>query len=77
VQYGHALKESGALRDPDMLAQAETAYRRALSVDPGCCRRAPAARSCSEAPGKTEEAAASYLRAFGVLDPSMPYPLQN
>ena len=35
VQYGHALKESGELRDPDKLAQAEIAYRRALSLDPG------------------------------------------
>jgi tetratricopeptide (TPR) repeat protein len=35
VQYGHALKESGELRDPDKLAQAEVAYRRALSLEPG------------------------------------------
>src|SRR6266403_666935 len=35
VQYGHALKESGELRDPENLARAETAYRTALSLDPG------------------------------------------
>src|SRR5262249_39545436 len=34
VQYGHALKESGGLRDPDKLARAEVAYRTALSLDP-------------------------------------------
>ena len=32
VQYGHALKELGELRDPDKLAQAESAYRKALST---------------------------------------------
>jgi predicted Zn-dependent protease len=26
VQYGHALKEAGALRDPEKVSQAETAY---------------------------------------------------
>jgi hypothetical protein len=30
VQYGHALKETGGPRDPDKLAQAETAYCRAM-----------------------------------------------
>src|SRR5271167_5136651 len=34
VQYGHALKESGELRDPEKLAEAEVAYRQALSLDP-------------------------------------------
>jgi hypothetical protein len=32
VQYGHALKESGDLRAPNKLAQAETAYRWALEL---------------------------------------------
>jgi len=35
VQYAHALKESGELKDPEKLAQAEAAYRRSLSLDPG------------------------------------------
>ena len=34
VQYGHALKEAGELRDPDKLAQAEIAYRLAIALDP-------------------------------------------
>jgi hypothetical protein len=32
VQHGHALKESGELKDPTKLAQAETAYRFTPSV---------------------------------------------
>jgi predicted Zn-dependent protease len=42
VQYGHALKESGELRDPDRLAQAETANK-------ATCRsnRATPTRICS------------------------------
>ena len=34
VQYGHALKEWGELREPDKLGEAELAYRKALSLDP-------------------------------------------
>ena len=51
VQYGHALKESGELRDPDKLAQAEVAYRRALSLDPGAADIVSAARSRPETAG--------------------------
>jgi Rhamnan synthesis protein F/Tetratricopeptide repeat len=76
VQYGHALKESGELRDPDKLAQAEAAYRRALSLDPSVADTHLQLGHVSKLQGKTEEAEASYLRAFA-LDPSAPYPLQE
>ena len=76
VQYGHALKESGELRDPDKLAQAEAAYRRALSLDPSVADTHLQLGHVSKLQGKTEEAEASYLRAFA-LDPSTPYPLQE
>jgi tetratricopeptide (TPR) repeat protein len=76
VQYGHVLKESGELRDPDMLAQAETAYRRALSLNPGAADPHLQLGHVLKLQGKTEEAAAAYLRAFA-LDPSTPYPLQE
>jgi glycosyltransferase involved in cell wall biosynthesis/tetratricopeptide (TPR) repeat protein len=76
VQYGHALKESGELRDPDKLAQAESAYRKALSLNPGAADSHLQLGHVLKLQGKTEEAKASYLRAFA-LDPSMPYPLQE
>jgi glycosyltransferase involved in cell wall biosynthesis len=76
VQYGHALKESGKLRDPDKLAQAETAYRRAISIDPTAADSYLQLGHALKLQGKTEDAQAANLRAF-VLDPSMPYPLQE
>jgi glycosyltransferase involved in cell wall biosynthesis/tetratricopeptide (TPR) repeat protein len=76
VQYGHALKESGELRDPDKLGQAESAYRTALSLNPGAADSYLQLGHVLKLQGKTEEAKASYLRAFA-LDPSMPYPLQE
>lgn len=76
VQYGHALKESGELRDPDKLAQAELAYRRALSFDPGVADSYVQLGHVLKLQGNTNEAEASYLRAF-TLDPSMSYPLQE
>jgi lipopolysaccharide biosynthesis protein len=76
VQYGHALKESGELRDPDKLAQAELAYRRALSLDPGVADSHLHLGHVLKLQGKTNEAKASYLRAFA-LDPSMLYPLRE
>jgi glycosyltransferase involved in cell wall biosynthesis len=76
VQYGHALKESGELRDPDKLAQAEAAYRRALALDPGVADSYLQLGHVLKLQGKTREAKASYLRAFA-LDPSMPHPLQE
>ena len=76
VQYGHALKESGELRDPDKLAQAEGAYRRAIALDPSAADPHLQLGHALKLRGKTEEAQAAYLRAFA-LDPSMPYPLQE
>jgi GT2 family glycosyltransferase/glycosyltransferase involved in cell wall biosynthesis len=76
VQYGHALKESGALRDPDKLAQAEIAYRKALSSDSGAADTHLHLGHVLKLQGKTDEAEASYLRAFA-LDPSITYPLQE
>ncbi|HWX32506.1 MAG TPA: glycosyltransferase [Steroidobacteraceae bacterium] len=76
VQYGHALKESGELRDPDKLAQAESAYRKAVALDPSAADPHLQLGHALKLQGKTEEAQAAYLRAFA-LDPSMPYPLQE
>jgi tetratricopeptide (TPR) repeat protein len=76
VQYGHALKESGELRDPDKLAQAEIAYRRGIALDPGVADFYVQLGHVLKLQGKTEEAQSAYLRAFA-LDPSMPYPLQE
>jgi hypothetical protein len=54
-QYGHALKESGELRDPDTLAQAEIATEgRCGSIRRG--RHVSTDRSRPETQGKTEEA---------------------
>jgi GT2 family glycosyltransferase/glycosyltransferase involved in cell wall biosynthesis/tetratricopeptide (TPR) repeat protein len=76
VQYGHALKESGELRDPGKLAHAEVAYRKALLLDPGAADTYLQLGHVLKLQGKTEEAQAAYLRAFA-LDPSMPYSLQE
>jgi GT2 family glycosyltransferase/ADP-heptose:LPS heptosyltransferase len=76
VQYGHALKESGDLRDPDKLAQAELAYRRALALNPTIADSHLQLGHVLKLQGKPEEAKACYLRALA-LDPSMSYPLQE
>lgn len=76
VQYGHALKESGQLRDPDRLAQAEVAYRRALALDPAAADTHLQLAHALKLQGETEEAQAGYLRAFA-LDPSVLYPLEE
>jgi glycosyltransferase involved in cell wall biosynthesis len=76
VQYGHALKESGGLRDPDKLAQAELAYRRALSLDLGASDTYLQLGHVLKLQSKTEEAQAAYLRAFA-LDPTMLDPLHE
>ena len=76
VQYGHALKESGKLRDPEKLARAETAYRRAVSLDPSIADSYLQLGHVLKLQGKTEEAEAAYLRAFA-LDPSTPHPLHE
>src|SRR6202008_1306006 len=76
VQYGHALKEAGELREPGLLAQAEIAYRRAISFAPGGADAHLQLGHVLKLQGKTEEAAGAYLRAFA-LDPSVPHPLQE
>jgi hypothetical protein len=76
VQYGHALKESGELRDPGKLAQAEIAYRTALSLDPGAADTYLQLGHVLKLQSKTEEAQAAYLRAFS-LDPASPHPLEE
>jgi hypothetical protein len=76
VQYGHSLKESGGVQNPDKLAQAEIAYRRALSLDPSAADPHLQLGHVLKLQGKTNEAEAAYLRAFA-LDRSMPHPLQE
>jgi len=70
VQYGHALKESGERRDPGKLAQAEIAYRRALSLDRGAADTYLQLGHVLKLQCRIEEARAVYLRAL-VLDPSL------
>ena len=76
VQYGHALKEAGQLRDPNKLAQSEAAYRNALSLDPDEPDTHLQLGHILKIRGKMDEANAAYLRAFA-LDPSMPHPLNE
>jgi tetratricopeptide (TPR) repeat protein len=76
VQYGHALKESGELRDPAKLTQAEIAYRMALSLDPSVADPYLQLGHVLKLQGKAKEAEAAYLRAFA-LDPSKLYPLDE
>jgi ADP-heptose:LPS heptosyltransferase/GT2 family glycosyltransferase len=68
VQYGHALKEWGQLRDPDKLAQAELAYRKALSLDWGVADSYLQLGHVLKLEGRKDEAITAYLRAFA-LDP--------
>src|SRR5206468_7638197 len=70
---GHALKESGELRDHEKLSQAESAYRQALSLDPHVADTYIQLGHILKLQGETDGAAACYLRAFA-LDPSTPYP---
>jgi tetratricopeptide (TPR) repeat protein len=76
VQYGHALKESGERRDPDKLAEAEVAYRTALSLDPVAADPYLHLGHVLKLRGKSKEAEAAYLRAFA-LDPSVLFPLHE
>jgi tetratricopeptide (TPR) repeat protein len=76
VQYGHALKESGGLRDPEKLAQAEAAYRRALLLEPGGADAYLHLGHVLKLQKKVDEAKASYLRAFA-LDPLLADPLEE
>jgi O-antigen biosynthesis protein len=76
VQYGHALKEFGQLRDPEKLVQAERAYRKALSLAPEVADSHMQLGHVLKLQGKFEEARAAYLRAIA-LNPSMPHPRQE
>jgi GT2 family glycosyltransferase len=76
VQYGHTLKEWGELRDPEKLAQAEIAYRRALALDPVVADTYLQLGHILKLQGKSDEAEASYLRAFA-LDPASPFAQQE
>jgi len=69
VQYGHALKESGALQDPAKLARAETAYRRALIYAPRVADTHLQLGHVLKLQGRTDEAKAAYVRALA-LDPT-------
>jgi tetratricopeptide (TPR) repeat protein len=76
VQYGHALKEWGERREPEKLARAEAAYRKALFLAPGVADTYLQLGHVLKLQGKTDEAQASYLRAFA-LNSSVPYALQE
>jgi ADP-heptose:LPS heptosyltransferase/GT2 family glycosyltransferase len=76
VQYGHALKEAGGLRDPEKLAQAEAAYRAALSLDPGAADTYLQLGHVLKLQSKTAEAQGAYLGALA-LDPSMSHTLRE
>jgi Flp pilus assembly protein TadD len=76
VQYGHALKESGALRDPEKLSEAEAAYRTALTLEPNKADTYLQLGHVQKLQGKVEEAKASHLRAFA-LESALPHPLQE
>jgi GT2 family glycosyltransferase len=76
VQYAHALKESGELRDPDKLAQAELAYRRAVALDPSAADSYLQLGHVLKLQSRMEEAEAAYLRA-AVLDGSAAEPLRE
>jgi glycosyltransferase involved in cell wall biosynthesis len=66
VQYGHALKESGELRNPDKLSEAEIAYRRALLLDPGAADSYLQLGHILKLRGKKEEALSAYLQAIAL-----------
>jgi lipopolysaccharide biosynthesis protein len=66
VQYGHVMKEWGELRDPNKLAQAETAYRRAFTLDPAVADTYLQLGHVLKLQGKMGEAQAAYLRAISV-----------
>jgi tetratricopeptide (TPR) repeat protein len=70
VQYGHALKEWGELRDPDKLARAELAYRKALSLAWGVADSYLQLGHVLKLEGRKDEAVTAYLRAFA-LDPAL------
>lgn len=76
VQCGHALKESGELRDPGKLVQAEIAYRQAVSLDPSAADYHLHLGHVLKLQGRKEEAEAAYLRAVA-LDGSMAEPLRE
>lgn len=67
VQYGHALKEFGHLRE------AEAAYRRSLALSPHLADTHLQLGHALKLQGRIEEAKAAYLRSI-TLDPERPHP---
>jgi glycosyltransferase involved in cell wall biosynthesis/Tfp pilus assembly protein PilF len=66
VQYGHALKEQGSLKD------GETAYRRSLALDPNLPDTHLQLGHVLKLQRRIEEAVAAYLRSHE-LDPTNPH----
>jgi glycosyltransferase involved in cell wall biosynthesis/tetratricopeptide (TPR) repeat protein len=66
VQYGHALKEAGNLRDPAKLGKAEAAYRRALIYAPRAADTHLQLGHVLKLQGRADEAKAAYLRALAL-----------
>jgi GT2 family glycosyltransferase/tetratricopeptide (TPR) repeat protein len=76
IQYGHALKESGGLRDPDKLARAEVAYRRAIASEPTVADSHLQLGHALVLQNKVDEAKAAYRHALA-LDPSLTDACEN
>jgi glycosyltransferase involved in cell wall biosynthesis/tetratricopeptide (TPR) repeat protein len=76
VQYGHALKESGNLRDPEKLLEAELAYRRAIRLAPSVADHYLQLGHVLKLQGRPQQAEATYLYAFE-LDPTLEGPLSE
>jgi len=70
VQYGHAVKEAGNLKDPALLAESEAAYRRSLVSAGHIADTHLQLGRVLNLQGKIVEAKAAYLCAFA-LDPSL------
>ena len=76
VQYGHALKESGNLQDPDKLLEAELAYGRAITLAPGVADHYLQLGHVLKLQARPQQAEAAYLRAYE-LDPAQEAPLSE
>ena len=74
VQYGHALKEAGDLRDPDKLLEAELAYGRAITLAPDVADHHLQLGHALKLQGKPQDAQAAYPHAYE-LDPDLKGPL--
>jgi tetratricopeptide (TPR) repeat protein len=72
VQYGHALKEAGDLKDPVLLGKSELAYRRAITIAPTMGDTHLQLGHVLKLQGRMEVAVSAYCLA-AVLDPATPY----